>query len=233
MQTLLDGGTVDQTLTDVYEELATAFKTLEVAHEALCLVLEEDDPEAEGSYLDGPSDLLSEMQLKVNKAIGEKNSQKKMSEAENEKKKLYDSSLAALKSNVESFGKPSLNLSKLSEEKVASYADMRLELAKVEAAVVKLQEEKVKVLNLDPTADLSSFIDMFNNLVVEETNRCKRIVLEYVKDEASADSTTVTGGATGASRVSFSTTKRETVMLPQFSGDEKTAFLKYPVWKQQ
>ena len=64
LQTLLDGGTVDHTLLDVYEELATAFKTLEEAHEALCLVLEEDDPEADGTYLDGPSDLLSQMQQK-------------------------------------------------------------------------------------------------------------------------------------------------------------------------
>ena len=38
------------------------------------------------------------------------------------------------------------------------------------------------------------------------------------------------GGDRGSS---FSATKRETVMLPQFSGEEKTAFLQHPIWKKQ
>ena len=41
----------------------------------------------------------------------------------------------------------------------------------------------------------------------------------------------VTGGGRdrSGSGTNFSTTKRETVMLPKFSGDEKTAFLKYSI----
>ena len=76
---------------------------------------------------------------------------------------------------------------------------------------------------------------MFNSRVVDEVARCKRIILEYVKDDVTATTVVAadTCGGTSSSRSSFSTTKRETVMLPQFSGDEKTAFLKYPVWKQQ
>ena len=41
------------------------------------------------------------------------------------------------------------------------------------------------------------------------------------------------GGSSSGSSGSVSTTKRETVMLPHFSGDEKSAYLKYPVWKKQ
>ena len=76
---------------------------------------------------------------------------------------------------------------------------------------------------------------MFNSRVVDEVARCKRIILEYVKDDVASRTVAAadTGGGTGSVRSSFSTTTRETVMLPQFSGDEKTAFLKYPVWKQQ
>ena len=43
----------------------------------------------------------------------------------------------------------------------------------------------------------------------------------------------VTGGGRdrSGSGTNFSTTKRETVMLPKFSGDEKTTFLKYQYGK--
>ena len=129
-----------------------------------------------------------------------------------------------------------MNLAKLSEEKKISYEDMRKEITNLEVAVKRLIDEKVKVLNLDPTVDLSAELDQFNILVVQELERCKNISLEYVKDAPSTTVAAVTtvasgGGVTRAS--ALSATKRETVMLPQFSGEEKTAFLQYPIWKKQ
>ena len=105
---------------------------------------------------------------------------------------------------------------------------MRTEVTNLEASVKRLIDEKVK--------DLSTELDQFNILVVQELERCKNIVLEYVKDAPSttaAAATTVAsvGGVTSAS--ALSATKREALMLPQFSGKEKTAFLQYPIWKKQ
>ena len=65
------------------------------------------------------------------------------------------------------------------------------------------------------------------------------IGLKYMNDRDSSSTTTggavsrdssVSGGSLSGGRP-FSTTKRETVMLPNFSGDERTAYLKYPMWK--
>jgi len=67
------------------------------------------------------------------------------------------------------------------------------------------------------------------------------IGLKYMNDRDSSSTTaggtvcrdsSVSGGSLSGGRP-FSTTKRETVMLPHFSGDERTAYLKYPIWKKQ
>ena len=78
---------------------------------------------------------------------------------------------------MENFGKPSVNLTELSNEKKISFADMRLELTKLENSQSQLLEERVKVSNLDPSFDLSAVCDMFTNLVVVEVDRCKKIGL--------------------------------------------------------
>ena len=214
-----------------YGELSEAYKVVENAHEELCLLLEEDDDDASDSYLDDVSDSLSEMQLKVNKMIADKDNQEKVANNEAEKKKEYEGILATFKTDVQNFGKPSANLLRLSSSKTISYVDMRKELEKIEASMAKLHETKAKVIQLNPTADLVAVHEQFNSLVVDEVDSCKRIALEYVKDAPAVVSDAVTGG--GRSRSGFSTSKRETVMLPKFSGEEKTAYLKYPVWKQQ
>ena len=110
---------------------------------------------------------------------------------------------------------------------------MRLELSKIEASFDSI---KVDLLNLSAEDDLTDILDVYNKSVVEEVEKCKRIGLEYVKNVSTAPD--VTGGGTSSTGDSlssrpFSTTKRETVMLPQFSGEEKSAYLKYPVWKKQ
>ena len=107
---------------------------------------------------------------------------------------------------------------------------MRLELAKIESEMVKIAEEKTKLLNIDPAADLTVICEQFNSKVVDVVDECKRIALDYVKEDTSV---ATIGHGGGGSRPGFSLTKRETVMLPKFSGDEKSAFLKYPVWKLQ
>ena len=54
LKALIDGETDSKTLEKSYKEVSEAFHDIERAHEELCMLLEEDDPEADDSYLDVP-----------------------------------------------------------------------------------------------------------------------------------------------------------------------------------
>ena len=242
LQQLIDGVAPSAKLIEVYTELSEAYSSLEKAQEDLMLVVDEETLETEGVYLDNPSLVLAEMDLKVSKASDTQNQLKK--DVENRQKEEQESAarereyavaLAKFKSSILGFGKPSGQLMTLSAEKRISIGDMRLEVTKLETDLEKLVQQKLELLNLNPEADLTAESEQFNSLVSDEVERCKAIALEYMKDVPATDTPapTVTAGG-GASRgSSYSATKRETVMLPKFSGDEKTAFLQYPIWKKQ
>ena len=242
LQQLVDGAAPCSKLVEVYVELSDAYSALEQAQENLMLVVDEDGLEAEGTYLDNPSATLAEMDLKVSKAKDAQDQLKRDTdkrEKEDQDKvareREYSVALAKFKSNVMGFGKPSDQLFTLSSEKRISIGDMRLEVKKLEADYAKLVQEKLELFNLDPEADLSAVVDQFNALVLDEVDRCKAIALEFMKDvpvpEVPAP-VVLTGGGTSRG-AGFSATKRETVMLPKFSGDEKTSFLQYPIWRKQ
>ena len=235
---LLEGGARSVKLKEVYGDLTDAFKDLEIAQENLLIELPEDGLETELAYLDAPAAVLSDLDLRVSTSeqTEEQSRIQQQTEAnEATKKQEFEVAKAALKAKIEGFGKPSVNLISLSNEKKISFGDMRSEIKKLEESLAKLMEERVKLGNMDPTADLSSFRDMFNNLVVVEIDTCKRVAMEYLKDDITAvpivSEVSPTGGS--GSGFTFSSTKRETVMLPKFSGDERTAFLKYPIWRKQ
>ena len=239
LQQLLDGGAAVDRLKEAYEDLAEAFKVLENAHEEVLIALEEDQIEAEEVYLEEPANDLSAMDIKVNtsrETHAQQQAQEQAVADEAERRRNFEGAVAAFRAKVEGFGKPSVNLAQLSNEKKISFADMRGEIAKLEDSQSKLLEERVKVADMDPAADLSALCDMFTNLVVVEVDQCKLIALEYLKEDVPvapvAAPTVSSGGGRGSSTSGFSATKRETVMLPKFSGDEKTAFLRYPVWKK-
>ena len=241
LQQLLNGEATVVKLKEVYRELAEAFKALEVAQENVLVCLEEEQMEAELAYLDPLAEELSQMDLKVStseETHKQKELQDKASDEETASKLAFNRALAAVKAKIEGFGEPSVNLEELSREKNISFADMRAELSTLELSQANLLDERVKVSNMDPSADLSALCDQFTNLVVLEVERCKKVALEYLKEDVSVASVTAAaapsgGGSTGTTSAGFSSTKRETVMLPKFSGDEKSAFLQYPVWKKQ
>ena len=186
---LIDGGAQSAKLEEAYRALSDAFKALEIAQEEFMLVVDEDAIEEEATYLDASANVLSQMDLQVNQAAA--NQEKVASDLERQQKKDEDQAarerefsvaLAVFKASIIGFGKPSAQLSKLRDEKTISFDDMRDEVRKLEQAHAKLVEEKVAVLNLDPSADLSAELEQFNLLVVQEIERCRGIALEYVKD---------------------------------------------------
>ena len=223
LQNLLDTEASAVKLEEVYQELKETFRLLEVAHDNYSAEEEEDILEEEGDYLDSPSTELNNLDAKV--------TQKAKSLRDTEKCLQVK---AKFKARVDNFGTSSRLFTQLSEEKTISFADMRIELDKVEASFDSM---KAIIMTLDPSVDLTEVMDQYQNLVVNEVEKCKKVALGYMKDSSSSPTASTGGGVadTESSRsgVSQGSTKRETVMLPHFSGDEKTAFLKYPIWKKQ
>ena len=221
LQQLLDGGAQTERLREAYSDLSEAFKTLENAHEEVLIALDEDQIETEEAYLNSPAEDLSAMDVKVNTSTQAQNAQQAQDKADADKasqKLVFEGAVASFKTKVESFGKPSVNLQQLINEKTISFADMWLEMTKLENSQAKLLEERVALSNMDPTADLSGLCDQFSNLVVVEIDLCKRLALEYLKADVSITPTpaaTVSSSeGTRSSPTGFSSTKRETVMLP-------------------
>ena len=228
---LLESGAVVSKLQEVFQDLKVAFKNVEEAHDNYSGVVEEEVLEAEGDYLLVPSTVLHEMDGKVTEAI-------RVLEAAGKDaadKERLSKAIEKFKHGVESFGKPSLLMAELSSGSKISFADMRVELNKVENSYNVLLQEKVELMGSVPSGELDTVVELFKTAVIEEVDQCKVIALNYMKD--TPPPTVPTGGGdrivSGSSRVSVSSTKRETVMLPHFSGDERTAYLKYPVWKSQ
>ena len=56
-------------LNAAYKELSDAFKVLEQSQEDYMLVIEENQLEAEASYLDEPSEVLAGFDLRISQAI--------------------------------------------------------------------------------------------------------------------------------------------------------------------
>ena len=154
LQQLIDGGAQGPKLKEAYVELADAYKVLENAHEEFMLVIEDDAVmETEATYLDNPSSVLSQMDLRVSQAVEnqdkvakdtekEAENQRKLAEKEAEQKNKCERAKAAFRTGVESFGKPSGNLTQLSEAKTISFSDMRAELSKIESSCAEILKKK-------------------------------------------------------------------------------------------
>ena len=228
LQGLIDSRADSDKLNEVLSELKAAFSVLENAHDSYACLVEENTLDEEGDYLAQPSESLNEMDAKVTDRLKEH----REAEAESDTRNKIEQQRLKLRNEITSFGSPSVLISQLSSEKKISQEDMRKEMVKIEGWYDDLHTEKLKLLNLSSSEDFSDLVTQFDSLVVKELDKCKAIALEYLKDVPATLTPSVEGGSV-SSRGSFSTTKRETVMLPQFSGDEKTAYLCYPVWKKQ
>ena len=111
-------------------------------------------------------------------------------------------------------------LTKLSSDKSISIIDMRMELAKIEAQHKQIRAEKASIKSKFLSADDVELTAKFTELVGEKFKSYKEAGLTYLQTEVKAESTVPRPQAAA------SVTKKETVMLPVFSGDERTAYLK-------
>ena len=222
---MLDGETGGGDLKGPIKDFEDAYVELGAAHDVYCAELEDEASEVESGFLDGSITLYTDTRSKINKA---------------EAKLNLESKLVVFRSNMESFSKSAAYIVQLSEAKVASAADLRVELSMLDSKYKEMVKEKNEVLSIDSKADMSTVVEEFQSLVISSSEKCKTAAYSYMKESNCSSPSVVstvadvTGGGRerSGSGTNFSTTKRETVMLPKFSGDEKTAFLKYPIWKE-
>ena len=222
LQNLIEGESTVERLQESIAEVRSAMRSLEQAHEDYAGVIEEAELDAEGDFLLIPSASLDSIETNF------ANRTKVLNQADK-----HSSARLRLEHGVVSFGSPSKKLEELCAAKEISLSDMERELDKIETSFETL---KVEIMELDPSADHAELLGKYQTQVVEEVDRCKKLAYKY-RNQSSSESTppSVTTPVDGGARPSngFSSTKRETVMLPTFSGEEKTAYLQYPIWKTQ
>ena len=228
LQSLLDSGADGKKLEEVLLEVKSAYTAIESAHDDYSSVVDEEALENEGDFLETPSARLNSLDTKVSEKIKSLQDTEKAESAKNR-----------LKLGIENFGDPSKLISQLSSEKKISMEDMRKELEKIEASFDKIKDD---IMLLDSSQDLTELLDQYNSKVVAVVDNCKLMAFDYMKNTSSptlstgvdgSETAAGSGSSSGSSGSAYSTTKRETVMLPHFSGDERTAFLRYPIWKKQ
>ena len=221
IQGLLGGSPSQGELREALEEVKLAFKELEKSDENFTATLEDDELNQEEGYLDTPSNSLDTIKKNVADRIKSLDLAEKHNEAQRN-----------LLHGINSFGTPSLMITNLSSAKEICVADMRVELDKIEKEYDKIKNQ---IMYIDSSVDQTAILDQFKEKVTDEFERCKKIGLKYMNSFSSAipERSEARGTDTATVSGSYSTTKRETVMLPHFSGEEKTAYLKYPIWKLQ
>ena len=55
-------------------------------------------------------------------------------------------------------------------------------MAKIEENYSRLLDDQVKLLEIDPSADITELSELFQSVVVKEVEICKKVALEYMKD---------------------------------------------------
>ena len=142
------------------------------------------------------------------------------------------SAKAAFVSSIDLFGTPSIRIQQLVDEKVR-VEDLKREFSALSVACGELSQERNRIIGLDPAAITPENNTKFRKDVLDELDKCNTIVLQYFKTVPPTCHAPTPTTTTTTSSYSSGNTKREAVKLPKFAGDEKFAFLKYPVWRQQ
>ena len=126
-----------------------------------------------------------------------------------------------LKSGITQFqnDKPSDLISKWCSEKSIGFSDLRKKLAKVEAEYAELKQQHASVVGMNLTADLTELAREFKSMVVDEYSRCEEVGFAYLQADVPPVQTFSSANEPRSSS-SNSNTKKETVKLPKFSGEE-------------
>ena len=226
-----------------YDAMIAAYDALETANDSYIKEAKidlEQDADAAG-YMDQPGDERTSAILEYSKYIQEVGNietkgadDKAKLEEKVAKTAKFDAELASLEADIKSFGGRADMIRELSEGGEVSVVDMRLEVTKIEDGMEKLMEQKRNILKIDPTRDIGAVVAKIDGEIVADVQEAKKVAMKYVKEkEIVPPAPTAVSGRGGGGGGGLSSTKKEQVNLPKFSGNEKTAYHEYPVWKKQ
>ena len=139
----------------------------------------------------------------------------------------FDSLMREVDSEVGVFSRSLINLEGLLQD--ASKDDKRSKWQQVETEFKQLKDKFIKLGALDPSKDITAlnqkFVDDAEKVFLDK----QMLVLPLLKDTSPFAASGTSGGSS-----SSSSTRKETVKLPKFSGEEKTIpYLKFPTWKKE
>ena len=238
-----------------YEKVQECWNILEEAHDTYLEEIDENDLEGAGglAYLDKPGDDHStvlvlfavylkgqdeaqvqaatrraeqEQLLESNKRVREAKERKDQDEAVRveELTQQFDSLKSEVDSEVGVFGRSIVNLEDVLKD--ASGEDKRSKWQKVETEFNQLKDKYIKLGALDPAKDIGDLSDKFKKEAEECFLAKQTWILPLLKDTSPVVASVTSGGS--------GSTRKETVKLPKFSGEEKTIpYLKFPTWKKE
>ena len=252
---LLDDAAPRVLVTPQFNKLQGCWEKLEEAHDKFMEATDIDiDTDKDGlAYIDGPSERHQaalyryssylktvdevehvQLQLKADEDRGVEEENRKRVETETKAaesllreeqlKTKFDSAKAELTSGIDAFKRLNLNLKDSIGD--ASDADKRHEWQKIEVEFQSLKNQIIKVAGMDHTQDVTEI----NNKFVNDAEKIFVDMQKWMLSELRNSPSIIGGTAT----VSDRSTRKESVRLPSFKGDEKESpFLKFPIWKKQ
>ena len=142
----------------------------------------------------------------------------------NELDAKHASAEAELKALVDSFNRVNVNFADSLKE--VSDQDKRKGYERLEVEFGVLKSKLVELRSMDPSKLLPDLTESFKEVETIYTSSRQQL-LTQLKDSK-------TSGGVASNSASSSTTKKETVKLPEFSGeDAKNPYLEFPIWLQQ
>ena len=224
----------------LYDKMMNCWDKLEEAQESFILENDIDvDNDPDGAkYLDAPGVrhsaamvkyaeyLRSEEKVEVDnrKQAEAEAKQHRAAEMQEELNLKHASAEAELTTLIELFSNVNMNLADSLKE--VSDEDKREGLKRLEEEYGVLKSKLVELRSMDPSKPLTDLTEKFTEGEQLYVTSRQQLLTE-LKDSKTS------GGITSTSS-SSSATKKETVKLPEFSGDEaKNPYLEFPIWLQQ
>ena len=249
LESLMEQSAPIPLVTEQYEKVQMSWEKLEAAHEEFLEKTDIDiEVDADGlRYLDKPNEKresgiasyvsylkVSALEQKEEASEKEKKDEKRRKgivegqklaasvKVDEEKKEKLNSLKAEFYSEMESFKGLSKGFRAVLHD--ISPDDKRREWRKLEDEFKGLKNLKRQIASIDHKADLTGVVQAYTIDVEETFQECQRLVLMELKDIP----------LTSGGEQNSSSTKKEAVRLPSFSGDERSSpYLKFSIWKKQ
>ena len=251
---LLDESAPPALVTPQYDKVKKCWERLEDAHDAFISVVDDNDMDIETdkdglSYIDDPNAKYNTMlksyasylktsdetirtqttQKEAEERAAEKEDRRQIEIARKEEetqlrkvqtKEKFDSAAAELKLAIDSFSRVNAGLEDTLGTASVSYKQKEWE--KVQSEFGSLKNQVITVAGIDPSQDMTDINTKFADTAEKSFLDTKKWLMEALKD--APQDKVVTSSSTGS-------TKKESVKLPKFEGNEKASpYIKWPSW---